>query len=79
VITFTKGECEIILTIISQLSDGYPENIFAWDGTDSIRDSIIYVAAKLYRAAGERVPKEVEEQLKREEENDRSTSIPAAT
>jgi len=38
------------------LSGYNPENVFSWDGTDSLKEPTISACVKVYRAAGQRVP-----------------------
>ena len=55
-ITLTKEECEAVHEMISMLSGCNPENVFAWDGTDSNEDTTTRAFAKIYKMAGANVP-----------------------
>ena len=57
-LVLTQEEAGAILEIIDQLSGGSPENVFAWDGSDSLSDPTTRAAAKLFVAVGQDVPAE---------------------
>jgi hypothetical protein len=56
-LNLTKEEATGIYEIICQLSGWNPENVFAWDGTDSLDHTVTRATAKLYKAVGKPVPK----------------------
>lgn len=60
-VTLTTEECKAIYELMGDLSGCNPEYVFAWDGTDDPNCVITRAAAKLYKAAGKRIPKEMEE------------------
>jgi len=55
-VSFTLEECKSLYDFLDMLSGGNPENIFAWDGTDSMEDVSTRTAYKLFTALGRRVP-----------------------
>lgn len=55
-IKLTKAECQSVYNVIGMLSGGNPENVFAWNGEDSISDAEVSAFAKIFHAIGERVP-----------------------
>ena len=57
-LTLSSGEAAALFDIIDQLSGFSPENVFAWDGSDSLEDTTTRAAAKLFKAAGRSVPEE---------------------
>lgn len=61
-ITLSKEECEAVYELIDQLSGGNPENVFAWDGTDSIHCPTTSAMIKIFSAAGRDIPP-VKEQI----------------
>jgi hypothetical protein len=57
VVHLTQEECKAIHDLIGMLSGHNPEYAFAWDGTDSLDDPQVSACVKIYKAAGESVPK----------------------
>jgi len=57
VVELTKEECEALHDLIGMLSGHNPENVFAWDGTDSLEDPTTSACVKVYKAVGASVPK----------------------
>jgi hypothetical protein len=55
-VTLTGAECEALFDLISDLSGHNPENVFAWNGADDPTDPLCSACAKVYQAAGRRVP-----------------------
>lgn len=55
-VVLTDSEAASIVGIIGMLSGGNAENVFAWDGSDDPSDPGISGPAKLYKAAGDKVP-----------------------
>jgi hypothetical protein len=55
-VTLNEDECKAIHDMISMLSGGNPENVFAWDGSDEPSDPATSAFVKVYRAAGQKVP-----------------------
>jgi len=55
-LVLTREEAAAIYDIINELSGFNPENVFAWDGTDSLDDAPTRASAKLYKAVGRSVP-----------------------
>lgn len=56
----TQEEVEAVFDMISMLSGCSPENVFAWDGTDSLEDPSISAAYKIFKACGRNVPENLE-------------------
>lgn len=55
-VVLNAREAKEIYSLISELSGHNPENVFAWDGSDSLEDPYISACVKIYRAVGARVP-----------------------
>lgn len=55
-ITLTHEEAEAIHELIGILSGGNPENVFSWDGKDSMADPTTSACVKIYAAIGQKVP-----------------------
>ena len=55
-VTLTAAECKALYRLISDVSGHNPEYVFSWDGTDDPHDPMTAACAKIYRAAGARVP-----------------------
>lgn len=64
-ITLTKEECKGVHETIMQLSGHNPENVFHWDGSDSLLDPATSAFAKIYLITGNPVPEEIEEEMKK--------------
>ena len=56
-LVLTLAEAKALYGLIETLSGYNPENVFAWDGTDSLDDDTTRAAAKLYAACGAKVPR----------------------
>jgi hypothetical protein len=55
-VTLSEAECKALFDLISDLSGHNPENVFAWNGADDPKDPQCSACAKVYQAAGRRVP-----------------------
>jgi hypothetical protein len=60
-VTLTAEECRAAYGLIDELSGGNAANVFAWDGTDDPADALHRAVAKLFAAAGVRVPDELKD------------------
>lgn len=60
-VTLTVAECKALHEIIRELSGDNPHGVFTWkEYEDDPRDPKISACVKVYRAAGQRVPMELE-------------------
>lgn len=59
-IEFTLEECKALYETIDNLSGGNAENAFRWDGSDSKDTPHSTAHAKLFKACGQDIPKELE-------------------
>lgn len=55
----TPEECQALFGTLRILTGGSPEIVFAWDGSDSRNDPVVRAWSKIFRSAGQSVPKEV--------------------
>lgn len=56
-IELSKDECKALYDLIDGLSGCNPENVFAWDGSDSLDDPTTSACVKIYKMVGRGVPK----------------------
>lgn len=54
--TFTNEEIKALYDVISELSGGNPENLFAWDGNDDINDPTISATVKIFKMCDKKYP-----------------------
>ena len=59
-VELSQEECKALYDLIDGLSGGNPENVFAWDGTDSLDDPTTSAAAKVFTGAGRSIPESLE-------------------
>lgn len=58
-VTLTADECRALHALIDILSGGNAQDAFTWDGTEDPADAQARACAKVYKAAGFKVPKEL--------------------
>jgi hypothetical protein len=59
-VTFTAEEVRAIFDWLEGLSGCSPENVFSWDGEDSLAEPSISAAYKVFKAVGRNVPENLE-------------------
>lgn len=59
-LSFSPEEAESVYELINMLSGNNAENVFAWDGSDTLEDVQTKAMAKLFRACGRPLPPELE-------------------
>ena len=59
-VLLTKEEVEAVFDWVDGMTGCSPENIFAWDGTDTLEDPGISAAYKIFKACKRRVPKNLD-------------------
>jgi len=62
-ITLTVEECKALYELIDSLSGCNAGNVFGWDGSDDLSDPTTSACAKVFRAAGKEVPKELRQAM----------------
>ncbi len=60
-VTLTPEETEAVFEWLDGLTGCSPENVFAWDGSDSLDDPSISAAYKVFKACGRSVPENLEQ------------------
>lgn len=60
----TEEEAKEIYAVIDELSGFNARDCFAWDGTDSLKNTRTRALAKLFRAAGRDVPDSLKDEGK---------------
>jgi len=60
----TKEEASAVFDWLDSLSGCSPENIFAWDGTDSMDDPSTSAAYKIFKACKRGVPENLDGEQK---------------
>lgn len=68
-ITLTAQECAALHDLIYCLSGGNPEYAFDWDGPNDPRDPGLAACAKVYHAAGRRIPDDLRHHVGAKEDN----------
>jgi hypothetical protein len=56
----TKEEAEAVFEWLDGLTGCSPENVFVWDGTDSLNDPSISAAYKIFKACKRHVPENLD-------------------
>ncbi len=59
-VILTKEEVEAAFEWLEAATGCSPENVFAWDGTDSLKDASTSAAYKIFKACRRRVPENLE-------------------
>ena len=55
-VVLSETECKALYDLIDELSGGNARNVFAWDGTDSLKSFTTTACEKVYKTAGKEVP-----------------------
>lgn len=55
-VILSEEECKGLFQIITTLTGSSPESVFAWDGTDTLKDPTTSALVKVYEKAGGRIP-----------------------
>lgn len=55
-VELTTEEVAALVGVLDMLTGGSPENVFMWDGTDSMDNPMTRAWVKVFQAAGRDVP-----------------------